>query len=88
MKKSIFATACAAVLLTAGLGVIPASAGKCVRIKGTGYGVTDGIARWMASKAVTDSAAKWAGTSKYKMGAIKLKCEGLSCSGAARTCKH
>jgi hypothetical protein len=88
MKKCILAAACAAVLLTAGLSATPASAAKCALIKGTGYGVTDGIARWMASKAVTDSAAKWAGAAKYKLGAIKLKCSGLSCSGAARACKR
>ncbi|MEZ5850918.1 MAG: hypothetical protein R3D68_09765 [Hyphomicrobiaceae bacterium] len=88
MKKSILAAVGAAALLTASLGTTPASAAKCARIKGTGYGVTDGIARWMASKAVTDSAAKWAGKSKYKLGAIKLTCSGLSCKGAARACKR
>ncbi len=79
-------TLTAALLATAGT-VSSADAATCAMIRGSGIGATDGIARWMANKAVTDSAAKWAGTSKHTLAPVKLTCSGFSCSGAAKACK-
>jgi hypothetical protein len=64
---------------------LPAAA-KCAMIRGTGIGVTDGIARWMANKAVVDSATKWANGGRHSLTPVKISCSGLSCSGAAKAC--
>lgn len=64
-----------------------ADAKSCAMIRGSGIGVTEGIARWMANKAVTDSAAKWAAGATHKLSPVKITCSGLSCQGAAKACK-
>lgn len=77
-------------LLIAAAALVPAAVpadAKCAMIRGSGIGVTDGIARWMANKAVTDSAAKWANGAKYSLSPVKISCtNALSCSGAAKAC--
>ncbi len=65
----------------------PASAAKCALIRGSGSGITEGIARWMANKAVTDSAAKWAASAKHTLTPVKLTCSGFNCDGEAKACK-
>lgn len=64
-----------------------ADAASCAMIRGAGIGVTEGIARWMANKAVTDSAAKWAAGGKHTLAPVKITCSGFSCNGAAKACK-
>ena len=68
----------------------PASAAShCAMIRGSGIGATEGIARWMANKAVTDSAKKWAGEAPYRLFPVKITCSSyFSCSGAARACRR
>lgn len=61
---------------------------SCAMIRGSGIGVTEGIARWMANKAVADSAAKWSGNARHKLSPVKITCSGFGCSGAARACRH
>ena len=63
------------------------AASRCARIKGQGIGITDSIARWMATKAVKDSAAKWANGGKHSLSKVHLSCSGLSCSGEAKACR-
>lgn len=87
MSKMIAAAGIAAVTL-ASLAFVPsAQAAKCALIRGSGIGATEGIARWMANKAVTDSAAKWAAGAKHKLSPVKISCSGFSCSGEAKACK-
>ena len=86
MKHAIVAT----VLTLAGVATIPTpavAAGSCAMIRGSGIGATEGIARWMANKAVTDSAAKWAAGKPHRLGAVKITCSAFSCSGAAKACR-
>ena len=83
--KMFLAALAATLAIAASPGI--AEAASCAMIRGTGLGATDGIARWMASKAVTDSAAKWAGAAKHTLSPIKLTCSGFSCDGAAKACK-
>ena len=88
MHKLLAAAAITALALGASVVLAPKSeAASCAMIRGTGIGATDGIARWMASKAVTDSAAKWAAGGKHTLTPIKLTCGGFSCDGAAKACK-
>ena len=87
--KTLIATA---LLLSAAAIVnfaqVPAAgAANCAMIRGHGIGATDGIARFMANKAVTDSAAKFAPAGKYTLTPVKLTCSGFSCSGEAKACK-
>ena len=80
----------AAALLAATTVISPPSAdaaGSCARIKGHGIGATEGIARFMANKAVVDSAAKYAPAGQYTLSPVKLTCSGMSCSGEAKACK-
>lgn len=65
----------------------PAEAAKCALIKGSGTGLTEGIARWMANKAVTDSAAKWAAGAAHTLTPVKLTCSTFNCDGSAKACK-
>ena len=66
----------------------PADAASCAMIRGSGIGAVESIARWMANKAVTDSAAKWAGGAKHTLSPVKITCSGFSCDGAAKACKR
>ena len=80
----------AAALLSIGSGVAlapSADASSCVRVRGHGIGATEGIARFMANKAVVDSAAKFAPAGKYTLSPVKLSCSGFSCDGEAKACK-
>ena len=86
--RTVLATAAIGVALIAAMPATPADAASCAMIRGSGIGATEGIARWMANKAVTDSAAKWAGTSKYRLDPVKITCSGFSCSGAAKACRR
>lgn len=80
---SALAIAAAALLL---LPALPeANAATCAMIRGTGIGATEGIAHFMATKAVTDSAAKYSG--KHTLSPVKVTCSGFSCQGAAKACK-
>ena len=88
--KTLIATA--ALLTTAAViasfpQVPVAEAANCAMIRGHGVGATDGIARFMANKAVTDSTAKFAPAGKYTLSPVKLTCSGFSCSGEAKACK-
>ena len=78
-----------AVVLLAATTMIGATSADaaCAMIKGQGIGATEGIARFMATKAVTDSAAKYAPAGKYTLAPVKLSCSGFSCTGAAKACK-
>ena len=89
MNKLSTALLAASVLASGALivGSPSADAASCAMIRGTGVGLTDGIARFMATKAVTDSAAKYAPAGKYTLSPVKLNCSGLSCQGAAKACK-
>ena len=84
--KFLAAAALLAATAIASLTALPAAdAANCAMIRGTGIGATEGIARFMATKAVTDSAVKFA--PKYTLTPVKLTCSGLSCQGAAKACK-
>ena len=88
MKTLVAAAALLTAAAIASLAFLPAAgAATCSRIKGHGIGATEGIARFMANKAVTDSAAKYAPAGKYTLSPVKLTCTGLSCSGEAKACK-
>ena len=91
MSKSILKPVVAlslGVVIAAGIALPPAAdAASCALIRGSGIGATEGIARWMANKAVTDSAAKWAGTAKHTLAPVQITCSGFSCSGSAKACK-
>ena len=90
MRRCSIALAAATLAAAAALASVaptPAAAKSCAMFRGSGIGITEGIARWMASKAVTDSAKKWAGDAKLTLAPVKLTCSGFSCSGAARGCK-
>ena len=81
--------AAAALLAVTAVTNVPSAdaAGSCARIKGHGIGATEGIARFMANKAVVDSAAKYAPAGQYTLSPVKLNCSGMSCSGEAKACK-
>lgn len=84
MKLFAALTITAAALLS--LSVLPeANAATCAMIRGSGIGATEGIARFMATKAVTDSAAKY--SAKHTLTPVKVTCSGFSCQGAAKACK-
>lgn len=83
--KMLLAAFAATLAIT--LSVRTADAASCAMIRGTGVGITEGIARWMATKAVTDSAAKWAAGAKHTLAPVKLTCGAFSCDGAAKACK-
>ena len=77
---------------TASVIALPATPAKdthCAMINGSGIGLTEGIARWMATNAVIDSANKWASSSKYTLAPVKVSCTNanLSCKGSAKACK-
>ena len=76
------------IVVVASSALVPAAdAATCARIRGHGIGATQGIARFMAKKAVTDSAAKYAPPGKYTLTPVQLTCTGLKCSGEAKACK-
>ena len=77
----------AVTVLAASIPLNAADAASCAMIRGSGIGATEGIARWMANKAVTDSAAKWASNGPHKLDTVKIACSGFSCSGATKACK-
>jgi hypothetical protein len=88
MRRSI-AISLAASIIVAGLAgsPSPAEARSCALIQGSGTGLTEGIARWMANKAVVDSAKKWAKDGAHTLTPVKITCSGFSCDGAAKACK-
>ena len=86
--KTLIATALLLSAAIVSFAQVPvARAANCAMIRGHGIGATDGIARFMANKAVTDSAAKFAPAGKYTLTPVKLTCSGFSCSGEAKACK-
>ena len=84
--KSLLAAAAALLAATTVISA-PSAEAACSRIRGHGIGATEGIARFMANKAVVDSAAKYAPAGKYTLSPVKLTCSGLNCSGEAKACK-
>lgn len=87
MFKSIVAAGALAIVVASLAHVPAANATHCTLIRASGIGLTDGIARWMATQAVTDSANKWAAGAKYKLSPAKISCTGLNCKGEAKACK-
>ncbi len=87
--RIVYGLAIGLMLSVAAVPVAPAKAAgrSCAMIRGHGIGVTDGIARWMANKAVTDSAKKWASDGRHSLTPVKISCSGFSCSGAAKACR-
>lgn len=88
--KKIAVAAVTAVLAASSLVMSSqtADAHSCTMIRGTGYGLTDGISRWMATEAVKNSANRWAAGGKHRLGPVKMKCVSpFECTGAARACK-
>ncbi len=88
MKPMITFIAAAAVGLGLAASATSAEARSCAMIRGKGYGLTDGISKWMATQAVANSAHKWAGEKKHKLSPVKVSCVSpFECSGAAKACK-
>jgi hypothetical protein len=93
--KSIVVTAAKGALLAGGalalvlFSTAPSHAKKsCALAKGTGMGLTQDIAKQMASAAVTSSANTWAAGAPVKMGAVSYNCTAMNqCSAQARVCK-
>lgn len=87
-KRTVAIGVTAAALLSIAFAPVADAKRQCALIRGSGIGISEGIARWMANKAVTDSAAKWAAGARYTVAPTKLSCSGLSCSGHAKACKQ
>jgi len=87
MRKTIAAALAAAALLAAQAGT--ASAASCIRAKGWGTGVTEGVASFMAQAAMKSQAKGWGGE-KVKIGPAVTRCKfelGFQCNASAKACK-
>ena len=88
MKRAITVVTAIAALVGITASATPADARSCAMIRAKGYGLTDGISKWMATQAVANSAYKWAGEKKHKLSPVKVSCTTpFECSGAAKACK-
>ena len=80
----------AALVAAAGVVAAPvgASAAKCVKASGQGTGLTQEIAKAMATDALNLSIANYGGKGKGK---VAMKCDGMqilsTCTASQRACK-